>query len=61
MIFSLPVSVSDTSSGRQAFLKKNLRGGISANSEHAGLPPVEFRGIVGTVQRGEHEAGSRRR
>src|SRR5690242_6406854 len=36
---------------------KSLRGDIVAVSEEAGLPPVEFRRIVQTVQRGEREAG----
>jgi RNA polymerase primary sigma factor len=35
---------------------KGLRGEIAAISEEAGLPPVEFRRIVSTVQRGEREA-----
>jgi RNA polymerase primary sigma factor len=36
---------------------KTLRGEVAAVSEEAGLPPVEFRRIVATVQRGEREAG----
>src|SRR5260370_22361155 len=36
---------------------KVLRGDIVAVSEEAGLPPIEFRRIVQTVQRGEREAG----
>src|SRR5579883_1350748 len=36
---------------------KALRSEIGVISEHAGLPPVEFRRIVATVQRGEREAG----
>ncbi|HEX7967952.1 MAG TPA: RNA polymerase sigma factor RpoD [Stellaceae bacterium] len=36
---------------------KAMRGEIANVSEEAGLPPVEFRRIVGTVQRGEREAG----
>ncbi|HYM03423.1 MAG TPA: sigma-70 family RNA polymerase sigma factor, partial [Stellaceae bacterium] len=36
---------------------KVLRGEIGTISEHAGLPPIEFRRIVSTVQRGEREAG----
>jgi len=36
---------------------KALRGDIVGVSEEAGLPPVEFRRIVQTVQRGEREAG----
>src|SRR5579863_2704408 len=36
---------------------KVLRGEIGSISEHAGLPPIEFRRIVSTVQRGERGAG----
>src|SRR5713101_8194565 len=36
---------------------KALRGDIVGVSEEAGLPPIEFRRIVQTVQRGEREAG----
>jgi RNA polymerase primary sigma factor len=36
---------------------KTLRGEVASISEEAGLPPVEFRRIVSTVQRGEREAG----
>jgi RNA polymerase primary sigma factor len=36
---------------------KMLRGEVASISEEAGLPPVEFRRIVSTVQRGEREAG----
>jgi RNA polymerase primary sigma factor len=36
---------------------KTLRGEVAAISEEAGLPPIEFRRIVSTVQRGEREAG----
>jgi RNA polymerase primary sigma factor len=36
---------------------KTLRGEVGSISEEAGLPPVEFRRIVSTVQRGEREAG----
>jgi RNA polymerase primary sigma factor len=36
---------------------KALRGEVASISEEAGLPPVEFRRIVSTVQRGEREAG----
>jgi RNA polymerase primary sigma factor len=35
---------------------KNLRGDIGGIAEEAGLPPGEFRRIVGIVQRGEREA-----
>jgi RNA polymerase primary sigma factor len=36
---------------------KTLRGEVATISEEAGLPPIEFRRIVSTVQRGEREAG----
>src|SRR5258707_729506 len=36
---------------------KALRGDIVGVSEEAGLPPIEFRRIVQTVQRGDREAG----
>ncbi|HEV2162369.1 MAG TPA: RNA polymerase sigma factor RpoD [Stellaceae bacterium] len=35
---------------------KNLRAEIAAIAAEAGVPPAEFRRIVGTVQRGEREA-----